>query len=99
MSLRSEFTRCDFHYDFRIKTVSGSSLATGGGPMSYLCYLCLFAHSGVQQISRCVFVLFSSSFVLYVASFSGLSIYSLPLGIFYRVFAIKETSTQTVKIV
>jgi hypothetical protein len=26
--------------------------------MSYLRYLCLFAHSGVQHILRCVFVLF-----------------------------------------
>ena len=26
--------------------------------MSYLCHLCLFVHSGVQHILRCVFVLF-----------------------------------------
>ena len=26
--------------------------------MSYLCYLCLFSHSGVQHILRCVFLLF-----------------------------------------
>jgi hypothetical protein len=26
--------------------------------MSYLCYLCLFVHSGVQRILCCVFVLF-----------------------------------------
>jgi len=29
-----------------------------GGLMSYLRYLCLFAHSGVQSILCCVFVLF-----------------------------------------
>ena len=29
-----------------------------GGLMSYLCYLCLFVHSGVQRILCCVFVLF-----------------------------------------
>jgi hypothetical protein len=29
-----------------------------GGPMSYLRYLCLLAHSGVQWISRCIFGLF-----------------------------------------
>jgi len=29
-----------------------------GGLMSYLRYLCLLAHSGVQHILRCVFVLF-----------------------------------------
>jgi hypothetical protein len=52
--------------------------------MSYLCYLCLFAHSDVQHILCCVFALFffvlctlccqflcfSSSCVPYVASFS-----------------------------
>ena len=37
--------------------------------MSYLRYLCLFAYSGVQHISRCVFVLVTSSCVPYVASF------------------------------
>jgi hypothetical protein len=26
--------------------------------VSYLCFLCLFAYSGVQHISCCVFVLF-----------------------------------------
>jgi hypothetical protein len=25
-----------------------------GGLMSYLCYLCLFAHSGIQHILYCV---------------------------------------------
>jgi hypothetical protein len=43
--------------------------------MSYLRYMCLFAYSGVQHILCCrVFVLFSSSCVTYVVSFSGLSI-------------------------
>jgi hypothetical protein len=31
-----------------------------GGFMSHLCYLCLFAHSGVQHILYCVFVFYSS---------------------------------------
>jgi hypothetical protein len=39
--------------------------------MSYLCYLYLFAHSSVQHILCCVFVLF---FFIYVASFSELSL-------------------------
>ena len=43
--------------------MSGSSLAPGGGLVSYLRFLCLFAHSGVQQILCCVFVLFSPSCV------------------------------------
>ena len=42
--------------------------------MSYLRYFCLFAYNGVQHILCCVFVLFISSCVPYVSSFSGLSI-------------------------
>jgi len=47
--------------------------------MSYLCYLCVFANSGVQHISCYVFDLFSPSFVPYVASFSVLSFFHCPL--------------------
>ena len=46
--------------------------------MSYLRYLCLFAHSGVQHILCCVFVCFSSSCVPYIASFSGLCSFVAP---------------------
>jgi type VI protein secretion system component VasF len=44
--------------------------------MSYLRYLCLFVHRGVQHILCWFFFWFclSSSCVLYVVSFSGLSI-------------------------
>jgi len=35
--------------------------------MSYLRYLCLFAHSGVQHILRCVLLCFYSSCVPHVA--------------------------------
>ena len=42
--------------------------------MSYLCYLCLFAYSGVQHMILC----FSWFCVSYIASFSGLSIFSSP---------------------
>jgi len=44
--------------------------------MSYLRYLCLLAHSGVQHILCCVFGCFSSFCVPYVASFSGFLIAS-----------------------
>jgi len=44
-----------------------------GGVISYLRYLCLFAHSGVQHILWCGFACLSSSCVPYVAFFSGLS--------------------------
>ena len=49
-----------------------------GGLMSYLPYLCLYWYSGVRHILCCVFVLFSSSCVTCVASFSGLSILIAP---------------------
>jgi hypothetical protein len=42
--------------------------------MSYLPYLCLFAHSGVQHILIVFLLCLSSSYVPYVASFFGLSI-------------------------
>ena len=61
-----------------------------GELVSYLRYLCLFVHSGVQHILCCIFLrlvytmlpvslCFSSSCVHYVASFSGLCFFSLPL--------------------
>jgi hypothetical protein len=54
-----------------------------GGLMSYLRYLCLLAHSDVQQILCCVFDFIIC--VLYcltcVASFPGLSIFDCSFGI------------------
>ena len=49
---------CDVRYDFRIKTMFGSSLPpiVCRWFMSYWRYLCLFAYSGVQHILRCVFI-------------------------------------------
>jgi hypothetical protein len=52
-----------------------------GGLMPYLRYLFLLAHSYVQHILCCIFVLISSSCVPNVASFSGLSIFNCPFGI------------------
>ena len=46
--------------------------------MSYLRYLCLFSHSGVQHILCCVFVL--SFFVLCTFMLSGLFILDCPFG-------------------
>ena len=46
--------------------------------MSYLRYMCLFVHSGVQRILCCVFDLFV---FVYVVSFSGLSIIDCIFGI------------------
>ena len=49
--------------------------------MSYLCYLCLFAYSGIPHILCCVFALFF--FVLYTISLQFLWIvyFDCPLGI------------------
>ena len=49
--------------------------------MSYLNCLCLFTNSVVQHILLCAFVFFTSSCVLYVASFSGLSNFDCHFGI------------------
>jgi hypothetical protein len=49
--------------------------------MSYLRYLCFFTYKTFQHILCCDFVVFSSSCVPYVASFSGLSIFDCPFGI------------------
>jgi hypothetical protein len=49
---------CDVCYDLCIKTMFGSCYLKllVGALMSCLCYLCLFAHSGVQHILCCVSV-------------------------------------------
>ena len=62
-------------------TIFGSSYLqlSVGEFMSYLHFVCLLAHSGVQCILCCVFVLFF--FVLFTLCFSGLSIFFLPFGI------------------
>jgi len=46
--------------------------------MSCLCFVYLFACSGVQHMSCCVFGLVSSSCVLCIARFYGLSIFIAP---------------------
>jgi len=60
--------------------------------VSYLRYLCLFAYSGIQHILCCGFALF---FFVYVASFSGLSIFDCPFGILKRLLHINYTMRQT----
>ena len=62
--------------------------------MSYLRYLCLFAHSSVQPIFVLYFCfVFLRRVYLYVASFSRLSIFDLPFGILERLV----TSSGTCK--
>jgi len=48
-----------------------------GGLISYLRYLCLFAYSDIQHMLCCV----TTSFVPYVARFSGWTIFDCPIGI------------------
>ena len=56
------FPCCDVRYDFRIKTMFRSYLplvvCRRAHVFFLIHYLCLFAHSGVQHILCCVFVLF-----------------------------------------
>ena len=52
--------------------------------MSYLHYLCLCVYSDVQHILCCVFVLF---FFVYVASFSGLSIFFYCSSVFSNIYS------------
>ena len=53
------------------------------GRMSFSCYFCFLAYSGVQHILGCAWVFFlSASCVPYVASFSGLSTPDCPCGVF-----------------
>ena len=65
----SAYKRCSVHLYIQLFV---------GELMFYLRYLCLFAHGGVHHILCCVYVLF---FVVYVASFSGLSIFDYLFGI------------------
>ena len=72
-------TCCEVRYDFRIS----SSLSPVGGLMPYLCYLCLFAHSGTRHILCCVFVfVFFTSCVPNVASFLRLSFFLIAPSVF-----------------
>ena len=71
--------------------------------MSYLRYLCLLVHSGVQHLLCCgVFVLFcfgfffwGGGFVLRNASFPGLSFFDCPFGILYGLLRTKTCYVYT----
>jgi hypothetical protein len=71
-------------YDFRVKTMFGSSLPDIDlwGLMSYLRYLCLCAHSGVQHILCCVFVLFVFVLCTLCCKFICIVHFYFPIGIF-----------------
>ena len=54
-----------------------------GGRMSYLCYLCLFSHSGVQHILCFVFALFFIVLCTLYCQFLWIVLFWLPLRIRY----------------
>jgi len=60
--------------------------------MSYLCYLCLFAHSGVQHILCCVFLLLCFQF-LWIVHFW------LPLWFIHRLYAKNYYTKLTISVV
>jgi hypothetical protein len=58
MSMYSYFMFLRFHFIYSTKLISFSERAFSLCWQYFYCYLCLFAHSGVQHILCCVFVLF-----------------------------------------
>ena len=73
---------CDVRYDFRIKTEQKRcSVRLVICRKDHVLFMCVFTHSGVQHILRCVFccVFLRLVFcILYVVSFSGLLILDCP---------------------
>jgi hypothetical protein len=60
--------------------------------MSYLRYLCLFAHSGVQHLLGCVFVLFLFVLCTLCCQFFCIVYFGLPLWYsltFIKIFVVK----------
>ena len=79
---------CDGRYDFRIKRFSVRIYLQlfVGGLMSYLRYLCLFAHSGVQHILCCVFVLFFFVLCILCCQFLWIVYFWLPPSVFSNLY-------------
>ena len=77
-----------FSYDFHIKrcAVRLYFQLLVGGPMSYLRYLCLFAHSGVQRILYCAFALFFLVLCTLCWQFFWIVHYWLPLRYSWHLF-------------
>jgi hypothetical protein len=61
-----------------------SSLPSVVCRMAHVLFTLCACYSGIQHILCCVFVLFSWSYVPYIANFSGLSIGDCPFGILQR---------------
>ena len=95
-------------YDFRIKTMFGSSLppfACRRTPVLFTVFV-FFAYCGVQHVlwcparivvsnTSCVVFSFLFFFVLYVTSYSGLSNLDCPFGILLHLFTILLFLSQT----
>ena len=63
-----------------------------GGIMSYLRYLCLFAHSGMQCIFWCVFVLFLFVLCALCCRFLWIVHFMIASSVFSNVFSIRSFS-------
>ena len=89
---------CDVRYDFRIKTTCGCLYLQlfVGWLMSYLRYSCMFAHSGVQHILCCVFVLFF--FVVLPVSLDCPFLIAAWIFIYNSIFQIQNFIVQFVTI-
>ena len=78
---------CDVRYDFRIKTMFGSSLPPVVCRREHVLFV-FDGYSAVQHIMCCF--CFYSSCVPYAASFSGLSFFDCPFGILWCLFKILQ---------
>jgi len=74
-------TLSTLRYDIRLKRCSVRLYLQlfEGGLMSYLRYMCLVAHSGIQHILRCVFVLFFFVLCTLCCQFLWIVYFWLPL--------------------
>jgi hypothetical protein len=97
---------CDVRYDFRIKRCSVRLYIRlfVGGIMSYLRYLCLFTHSGVQHILCCFLFCFVCLRLVLCWQFLWIVHFWLPLrysltSIMYIWFQqIDDLLTKTIKL-
>jgi len=81
---------CGIRYYFRIKKMFASTCLQlfVGGLMAYLRYLCLFAHSGVQHIVRCVSALF---FFVYSSKLHSLNCHNSETPLFIFINSISKS--------
>ena len=91
---------CDVRYHFHIQRCSVRLYLQLFvlGRMSYVRYLCLFMHSGVQLILCCVFVLFFFVLCTICCQFLWIVLILLPLSVFSNVYIALDINPSTIRI-